>query len=165
MADREALNRVRETGLRLKLCWGYVEGDCLDGKSWIMWQSSLSTPWSDSIQHYKIWHSGAPGWLSGLSVQLLISAQVMIPGLWDWAPCWALHWAWSLLKVPPTLSLCPSPTRLNASARALYLSLKKKKKDKIRHSASFLYKILVPESHLWSILLWIFLPGKVSLCH
>ena len=34
---------------------------------------------------------GVPGWLSLLSVGLLISAQVMISGSWDqalhWAPC------------------------------------------------------------------------------
>ena len=28
-------------------------------------------------------YPGTPGWLSQLSVQILISAQVMIPGLWD----------------------------------------------------------------------------------
>ena len=33
---------------------------------------------------------GAPGWLSRLSVRLLISAQVMIPGSWDRAPHQAL---------------------------------------------------------------------------
>ena len=42
---------------------------------------------------------GVPGWLSWLSVWLLILAPVMIPGLWDWAPCWAQRWAWSLLKI------------------------------------------------------------------
>ena len=33
---------------------------------------------------------GAPGWLSRLSVQLLISAQVLISQLWDRAPHVAL---------------------------------------------------------------------------
>ena len=42
--------------------------------------------------------SGVPGWLSRLSVQLLISAQVLISGFWVQALCWAPHWAWSLLK-------------------------------------------------------------------
>ena len=34
---------------------------------------------------------GAPGWLSQLSIQLLISAQVL-RGSWVRAPHWALHW-------------------------------------------------------------------------
>ena len=33
---------------------------------------------------------GASEWPSWLKIQLLISAQVMIPGLWDRALCWAL---------------------------------------------------------------------------
>ena len=41
---------------------------------------------------------GLPGWLSQLSIQLLISAQVLISGLWIQAPHWAPHLAWSLLK-------------------------------------------------------------------
>ena len=49
---------------------------------------------------------GAPGWLSWLSVWLLISAQVMISGSWDRAPHRALPWAWTLLGI---LSLPPSP--------------------------------------------------------
>ena len=35
-----------------------------------------------------------PGWLSWLSIQLLIS------GSWVWAPCWALWWARSLPQTP-----------------------------------------------------------------
>ena len=50
-----------------------------------------------------------PGWLSLLDLWLLISAQVIIQGLWDWAPCQDLHWAWSLLKI---LSLPLSFTHL-----------------------------------------------------
>ena len=42
---------------------------------------------------------GAHGWFSQLRVWLLISAQVMIPGSWDWALCWATWWAWRLLKI------------------------------------------------------------------
>ena len=40
-----------------------------------------------------------PGWLSQLSVWLLIWAQVMILWLWDQAQCWDLPWAWTLLKI------------------------------------------------------------------
>ena len=52
-------------------------------------------------------HMSHPG---ALSVWLLISAQVMIPGSCDWAPHQAPHWAWSLLKflslsLPPSLPL------------------------------------------------------------
>ena len=58
-------------------------------------------------------YSGGSGWLHWLSVWLLISAQVMIPG---WASCWT----WSLLKI---LSLSPSAPLLSV----LSLSQKKKK--------------------------------------
>ena len=37
----------------------------------------------------KMEQTGAPRWLSWLSIRLLILAQVMISRLWDWA----LHWA------------------------------------------------------------------------
>ena len=49
---------------------------------------------------------GAPGWLSLLGVWLLILAQVMISGSWDWALCWAPGSAGSLLEIP---SLCLPP--------------------------------------------------------
>ena len=54
---------------------------------------------------------GAPGWLSPLSIRLLIWAQVMIPGLGDRGPPGALCWAWSLFKILSLLlplSLVPS---------------------------------------------------------
>ena len=38
----------------------------------------------------KIAPLGVPGWLSQLSVQLLIVAQVMIRGVWDGASCCTL---------------------------------------------------------------------------
>ena len=51
---------------------------------------------------------GAPGYLSQLSIRLLILAQVMISGSWDWAPCWALPWAWSMLEILlPSFTLSP----------------------------------------------------------
>ena len=53
---------------------------------------------------------GAPGWLSCLSGQLLISAQVMISGSWDQAPYGGPHWMWSVLKILRlSLSLFHSP--------------------------------------------------------
>ena len=53
--------------------------------------------------------NGASGWLSRLSVQLLISAQAMISLLWECAPASgsALS-AWSLLGTLSLLSLCLS---------------------------------------------------------
>ena len=51
----------------------------------------------DCLVVLKINQSGVPGWLSRLSIQLLISGQVLISRSWDqplhWAPCWA----WCLL--------------------------------------------------------------------
>ena len=49
---------------------------------------------------------GACGCLSQLSIQILISAQVMTPGLWDRAPCHLLKI--SSLSLSLSLSLSPS---------------------------------------------------------
>ena len=38
---------------------------------------------------FKKWKTGESGWLSWLSIQLLISGQVLISVSWVWAPCWA----------------------------------------------------------------------------
>ena len=48
---------------------------------------------------------GTPGWLSQLSIRLLILTQVM----WDRAPCRAPCWVWSLFKILCPLSLYPLP--------------------------------------------------------
>ena len=73
----------------------------------------VSRTYKESLKFY---NKRVPGWLSQLSIQLLISAQVMTTKLWDEAPCWALHWVWSLFKIPPpppslllSLSLSLSP--------------------------------------------------------
>ena len=67
---------------------------------------------------------GALGWLSGLNIWLLISAQVMIAGSWDWAPSQPPCWAWKLHKI-----LClPFPLPLSHSC-SCSLSKKKKKRD------------------------------------
>ena len=88
----------------------------------------------DYLHSQKVNISRAPGWLSWLNVQLLISAQVTISWLWDRAPHWPLCWLWSLLKslslplsLSPSLSLslslalslCPSPTRVCALTGSL----------------------------------------------
>ena len=56
-----------------------------------------------SLCQIETYVTGAPGWLSQLSVWLLISAQVMIPGSWVRAPHQALRWAWKRqdLGYPP----------------------------------------------------------------
>ena len=86
------------------------------------------------------------GWLSWLSVWLLISAQVMISWSWDQAPHWVLCWLWSLLGIL-SLSLSLSLplrwckhvracvcvclcARVRAHAHALALSQIKLKKKK-----------------------------------
>ena len=60
----------------------------------------------------------APEWLRRLSVRLLISAQVMVPGSWDGALHWDPHWAWSLLKI---LSLGGVPGWLSQLSARLWL--------------------------------------------
>ena len=50
---------------------------------------------------------GTPGWLSQLSINVLVSAQVMISGLGDQALHWALSSTGSLLEI---LSLPPDTT-------------------------------------------------------
>ena len=60
---------------------------------------------------------GAPGWLRGLSVQLLVSAQITISQFLSSSPTsGSALMAWILLGI---LSLCPSP----AFAHILSLSL------------------------------------------
>ena len=64
---------------------------------------------------------GAPAWLSQLNVQLLISGQVMIPGSWDRAPCWAPCWTHGAC-VGFSLSLCLSSPLMLSLSPALSLS-------------------------------------------
>ena len=72
---------------------------------------------------------GVPGWPSRLSIQLLISAQVMIPGSRDRAPCWALHRARSLLEILFFSPSAPLPL-LHVLSLSLSLSLSKIKINK-----------------------------------
>ena len=74
---------------------------------------------------------GAPEWLSWSSVQLLISAQVTIPGSWDQALHQALYWAWSLLKI---------------------LSLKKNNNNKAQKSR--MITLLATRVKVWTQTIW-----------
>ena len=56
---------------------------------------------------YKKSCNGAPGWLCQLSDHLLISAQVMISGLWGWVLHWDPRSAQSLLDNSISLPLSP----------------------------------------------------------
>ena len=71
--------------------------------------------------------SGAPGWLSWLSIRLLISAQVMISLFVRWH---LPHIRLCAVNVEPawdpvSLSLCPSPAYVCVHALALSLSQNK----------------------------------------
>jgi len=99
-------------------------------KASLIYQNSYNSPNIPTLQNYlrglllgvtslsftmKVKFVGAAGWLSQLSIRLLISAQVTIPGLWHRAPDWTLGWAQSLPKIPslpvplPPLSLLHIP--------------------------------------------------------
>ena len=74
----------------------------------ILLSSVLHSPSTKRVNRLKRSRPGTPGWLSWLNVQLLISAQVVIPESWDQALGWALHQAWSPLKIlsPSSLLAC-----------------------------------------------------------
>ena len=68
---------------------------------------------------------GAPGWLSRLSIQLLILAQVMISWFVSSSPTWDLAWD-SLspcLSAPPPLSLSLPKINLKKKKASLQLLL------------------------------------------
>ena len=58
----------------------------------------------------------AAGWLSRLSVRVLIPVQVVIPGLWDQAPPRALSRTWDLLKIL-SLSFYSSPLLVHSLSK------------------------------------------------
>lgn len=72
---------------------------------------------------------GAPGWLSLLSIWLLILAQVMILESWDRAPHQALHRVWSLLKILSLLLLALSQPMWSLPPHSFSLKGKKKKEQ------------------------------------
>ena len=87
----------------------------------------------------------ASGWLSWLSIWLLISAQVMILGSWGWAPHQVPHSAQSLLKIlflPLSLPLAQFMLALSLS---LNQSIKSffKKRNKPSSYLSFQYSTVI----------------------
>ena len=82
-----------------------------------MWHNKLLHIWGIKIS-YKI-----SGHLGG--IQFFISAQVMISGWWDGAPCQAPCWVWSL-RLSLSLSLCPLLSTPHPSL-SVYTLFKKRK--------------------------------------
>ena len=72
---------------------------------------------------------GAPGWFSGLSLQLLISAQVMISGFVSSSP--ASDSTLAVQSLLGILSLCPSPAHMLSFS--LSLKINKYTKNYARH--------------------------------
>jgi len=68
---------------------------------WLNGISGVHTKSSLVITPDQTWPGWGTGWLSRLNVRLLISAQVLISGLWVQALHWPPGWAWSLLKKWP----------------------------------------------------------------
>ena len=75
----------------------------------------------------KLVYVRVPEWLSWLRVQLLISGQATVSGLWDGGePHVGLHFQFRIcLRFSLFLSLCPSPhTRMSACVRAQSIKIK-----------------------------------------
>ena len=95
-----------------------------------------------SCLHIKEKEAGVPRRFSRLSVQFLISAQVMISWVWDTAKGQGPHregragWGFSL-----SLSLCPSPVHMCALSHSQNKKLKKKKKNLIKRRQLSLMKL------------------------
>ena len=72
---------------------------------------------------FKLGRASVSGWLCQLSVWPLISAQIMIPGLWDLAPCFGLHAehrACLLFSLSPSASL-PTSYALTPSNKRIII--------------------------------------------
>ena len=70
--------------------------------------------------------TGAPGWLRQLSVQLLISAQVMISRFVSLRPALgSVLTVWSCMGFPVSLPLCPSPAHAPSLSQSQINKLKK----------------------------------------
>ena len=101
-------------------------------EEWKLGASYLLTKWAalfiTLLWLWKVFTAqggGAPGWLSGLSVWVLTSAQVVISQSWAWAPCWEA----SPERISLRFSLSPFFLSLPHSL-SLSLSLKKQQTHK-----------------------------------
>ena len=90
------------------------------GGGWARWGMGIKEGTCDvSDESLESIPEGRPGGLSRLSVQLLISAQVMIPGSRDRAPPRAPDRVWGLIGIlclPPSLLL---PSLVHARSLSL----------------------------------------------
>ena len=78
-------------------------------------QNNIKWEFTSTKSYLKIYTSGV-AWVAQLSVQLLISAQVMISQSWAWLPHQAPCWVWNLLKIL-SLPLPLSPSLLTHSEK------------------------------------------------
>lgn len=93
---------------------------------------------------FKMLKEGVPRWLSGLIVQFLASAKVMISGLWKWDLCQAPCTVRSLFEsLYHFLFLCPSPhpVSLFLSQIKQYRFLKMLKEKKINNKILYSAKL------------------------
>lgn len=74
-------------------------------------------------------------WLSWLHIGLLVLAQVMISGSWDWAHSWAPHSVGSLLS-PSSSPSAPLPTCEDSLSLSKIINLKKRRNSQFSISNS-----------------------------
>ena len=91
-----------------------VYGSSKDFLFLILWIKSCASSPKDIKVTFK--YEAVPGWLSWLSVWLLVLAQVMILGLWDGAPCRAPLSEGSLLEIL-SLHLSLPPPQISKSLK------------------------------------------------
>ena len=81
---------------------------------------------------WKIKYDRGPWVVQSLNIWLLILAEVMISGLWDWVLCQGPCWVWSLLKILSLILPLPLHTCSCACTHICSLSLSKKWKKRKR---------------------------------
>lgn len=107
----------------------------------------INDSWSVYQEYIRI--VKGPGWVSWVSISLLISVQVMISQWWDQTTWRVLAWAWDLLRIlsllpslalSHSLFLCPSP------AYGLSVSISQKNCKKLKKGVYKSYKYLCAPS-------------------
>ena len=94
-------------------CWIIVLEKCISKINIRQRHFQTHKNWKNILPaelYYEKCYIRKPGWLSRLNVQLLVLAQVMTSGSWDWALHWALCSVGSPLNI---ISLCSSPHSLS----------------------------------------------------